>query len=229
MDLLIAIGLVLQDKAAEETFHTIEERVGKAKTVEVAFKGEARGSRGGNEEKMDFSGALFCAAGNKVHFTLKISRNGNEHETTIVSDGTRMKIQDGSRTQEKDAPKNLRGDLGTMVCRVGLFASTMFEASLRRPGEKEENRDSKGTLKVSDLKTAGDDKTAKTLSHKIRIGELEELLDGRIWYDAMTHKLVKRTLSGTIEKDKLSITEVYESFILDGEIPEAKFKLPADR
>jgi outer membrane lipoprotein-sorting protein len=53
--------------------------------------------------------------------------------------------------------------------------------------------------------------------------------DVRLWYDPKTLKLLKRTVDFGKKDSQGTIRESYEEFTLNADIPEEKFKLPAEK
>lgn len=214
MNLLVSV-LLLQ--SADDTFKRIEESLERAKSVEVVFKGEVAGAGGVKEEKMAYSGALRCS-GEKTSLTFKMVRESREHEIKTVVDGARMRVIDGTRIQEKEAPKNLRANLNVMIGRSGMYLAMMMGRPPLKPGEKEP--DPKELFRVSDVKIAEEG----VLTYRMNLDGATEIVDAKLWYDPKTLKLLKRTIGAKVGNETLSVTELYEGYTLNGDIPQDKLK-----
>jgi hypothetical protein len=214
MNLLLSV-LLLQ--SADETFKRIEESLDRAKSVEVVFKGEVAAAGGGKEEKLAYSGAV-RSLGEKMSLTFKMARDGREHEIKTVVDGATMRVIDGPRVQEKEAPKNFRANLNVMIGRSGMYLAMMMGRPPLKPGEKEP--DPKGLFRVSEVKIAEEG----VLTYRMNLDGPTEVVDAKIWYDPKTFKLLKRTIGVKVGNETLSLTELYEGYTLNGDIPQEKLK-----
>ena len=223
MHLLAALALFLQDKTAEESFKKIEETIDKAKTVSVKFKVDGHYKQGERETKVQMSGTIALKEGNKAHIAYKRRIGEQETDADFVSDGKKSKTKGGGT---EDAPGNITSNFKVAVSQIGVFFSSRAASVEEHNGVRKEVMWKERFL-VSEIKVGPDDKDAKTLTYKLKVGS-GEALDVQIWYEPRTWRILKRTLSGNSGGKEVAFTEVYEECLLEVDIPDEKFKLPSD-
>jgi outer membrane lipoprotein-sorting protein len=216
MHLLAALALLLQDKTAEETFKKIEETVQNAKTVRIKFKLEGALKDGqGKEKRIDKSGTLVFGDRNKLHITISDGINPVQI-FSMISDGktTRTVMTGAIITQE--TPSDLNRNFLRSLVRGGNVANLISTVGVQWDDETV-----LGTIyRVSDFEMSKDDRGAKALKYKMN-GK-----GATLRYDPKTLLVLSRKLA---EEDGGEVLETYEEFTLNGDIPEEKFKLPADK
>ncbi|MBI3854164.1 MAG: hypothetical protein HY293_00575 [Planctomycetes bacterium] len=238
MNLLLAAVLLLQDKTAEEAFQKIGETIEKAKTLSVRIKVELTASVGGQPAKAESSGTLLLKDPNKanLHLTGKFSAAGQEREmvTRFVTDGQKIEAEN---LGEKTSPaKNIKGGFKPLLSRSGVaFGISPVLSQSYGPDRKPiaSDLDLLKAFELSDFKKGSDDAGTKTLAYvlKMRVFEDEQRhCNVKLWYDPKTWKILKRTFDVTLGPDKgTHLTETYEEMALEVDIPDEKFRLPAEK
>jgi outer membrane lipoprotein-sorting protein len=235
MNLLLAVALLLQDKTAEETFKKLEETIEKAKTVTIKFKWERKPTKK-QPTPSAASGSIFWKEGNKASVSVKFYEGQDpqlRQEWSLVSDGTQMKASGVLEMAAKSAtPKDLVSGLAKILVRGGIyhFDSIMLLACSGNKGkEKLSMEDCVGAVQVMRLKAGEDDKAAKTLGYSlVSIDPDHEI---RLWYDPASYRLLRRTYATNpfALDPEFRLTETYEEFSLNADIPDEKFKLPEEK
>ncbi len=215
MELLMVLGLLAQEPTAEETFKKIEETVLKAPALSVKFTFEAVPRKEGDDARASGSGTMLLKGENKSRVEVETTLEGKKISLVTVCDGKRMKTMFGPQVQEKEAPKDARERVALAFVRVGCFASFMVQKT------EGQETDVRKLLSASDFKKGEDDGKAATLTFKVaRAGET---MDVKFWYEAKTHRLHKLSLD--LGPERGIVTETYEAFELDKDIPDERFEL----
>ena len=207
---LIAALALLQQESAEETFKRLEQSVQKAKSLTLKYRLDL--TQGG--QTATATGVLFLKEGNKLKVTI-VGAKGNPW---TVSDGTKMKVDDRQAVldgAEWDTPKDLNAKMTTAFVRRGLLDLPDFPGRLRRY-----DIDPKEKIKVSDFKFGDKDGDLQTLTYVVQEGNGQA--DLKLWFDPKSLALKKRTLS--VARMNAIVTETYEEFTVNGEIPDEIFK-----
>jgi outer membrane lipoprotein-sorting protein len=244
MYLLLAAAL-LQDQTAEETFKKIENLLAKAETASVRYKCEAiavrKGREADNPVKSESSGLLLIKKGNKLRLSTDAP---GEERITILSNGVEIEIRE--RTVERDdapprraTPKELATSFATATARVGIAPAQLLYTLARMKGDELlEEMDFVRLFEVSDFKPGEAEKDLKSIRFRFKAAtkRAETIGEATLWYDPVTYKPVKRTMSfddGIGNKKKpssiVTLTETYAEFTLNTDIPEDKFKLPPEK
>lgn len=230
MYLVIVLAACLQDKAAEEAFKKIEETVRQAKTLSVSIKYASGLKAGAKENWTDGVVTLLLKDGNKVSLRCEASHLGREIHDTIVSDGSKTAVTQGgdSDNQTETTSNKLRENLTIALARVGGAYAARLTRRLAAD-QLNELPDYDKTLALADYKTTEDDGDAKTLTYKVTVTDtsvrLRVTLEIKVWYIARTSKILKRVFKLTGEPDERTVTETYEEFYLNTDIPDEKFKV----
>ena len=238
----LGVGIVLsllallpqQDDTAAAAFKKIEKTIENATTVSVKVEGQPHTHRTVRSVArrptafgMKVYGTLLLKEGNKARLALT-TRVGPKRRrlVSVVSDGTKAKFLP-DRTA-RDTPEQLNAFLTTVLTRAGFLLSTTMMSRILSAPDLEELPDLKPSLKVSDVKYGDDDGEAKTLTYNLTFGGGDEPIGVRLWYDPKTFRLFKRTLRVRDKDRPRLVTETYESFVINGDIPDETFNLPAD-
>ena len=220
---------IVQDRAAEEIFKKIEERIEKAKTLRIRFSWQHDDFR--DRDVQGQSGVLLVKTGNKAWYQTKDSMG---HERWAISNGRRMcsgntsnydqGIVAGERRYDTGpTSKELEKDLRRLVSRPGLplftFSTLAFRFEEATPK----------WIRASDFKSVETGGKTRALSYRLSAEDESRSMDVIVWYDPESLQLLKRKTSFFVKpQDPLAITETYSEFIFDADIPEEKFKLPSD-
>jgi type II secretion system protein G len=223
MNLLIAVAILLQDKAAEEAFQKIADTIEKAKTVTLEFKAEVGQKRGNADANFLLEGSLLLKDGKKSNLTAHTRTQGMEDDYSSVCDGEKSYQRSGKRPPlTKDAPQESVAHLSALFTRGGMFMA--FADNLRPPGKGAE-QDPRARYAPVNLKQGDDDKDAKTLVYGLKFpeGDMECVLR----YDPRTWVALGRTM--TVKQNGAEAGAIRETYriVLDAELPDEKFKVPA--
>jgi outer membrane lipoprotein-sorting protein len=220
MNLLLAAVLLVQDKTAEEAFQKIEAALEGAKTISVKFRADGPAEKGSDKQE-HAEGTFILKEGNKAVFTWGQWKDGTfARHFEIISDGVHLKT--GVRT-----PKNYTRSFPCVASRVGFIVGCDF---MRIGADKEGDLgDPKTLIKVLQLRAGEDDGALRTLKYSLKI---DGMAIGEVTtaYDPKTFKIRKRTLeSGPGRIFPGRVTETYEDWILNKDVPEEQFTLPQEK
>lgn len=218
---------LLQDKTAEETFKKIEEKIGQAKSLRIKFHSDEEMS----QRRKGPSGVLLLQSGNRARYTENPSTRS---ETWSVSDGKRVQssrrsglydegitgpVPNGIAPASKELKKNLEVLVSRAGCTLWGIASIAFQANMKC--------DFSQWIRVSRFKPGEQDGEAKTISYLLEIGQKPRPFNVTLWFDPESFKLLKRKIVYEVDGGKqVTITESYDEFTFDAEIPDEMFKLP---
>ena len=224
MNALLVMLLSLQATATEDAFKKLEEAIEKAKTVSLKCTSEAvwKGNPG---TKTTATLIVFAKEGNRFSHTVTMSSDGQTGQFRTVSDGSKIWTADFGIIPKE--PKNSLGKLAINLTRQGLLLSQLL---VQDPGSQE--KDPKELLLVSKVTSAADEGKAKTLRYEVTYkGALKDIsADHTLWYEPSPLKLVKHTaLLKEKGEEKGTVTETYETFSINGEIPDETFILPTSK
>lgn len=179
---------------------------------------------------------MLLKVGGKARLDLKFENPGGDHKLLLVSDGSTMKYTFQSPGKEtpkivhEATPKDLMDDL--RIVRLGPFNGNTYSGLMHhRPRGGEFDQSVRKAYNLTGFMTRGDENGAKLLTYKIRYHE-EEWGDVKLWYDALSHKPLKRQIRHEfwpVGDNGQTQTESIEQFILDADIPDEKFALPEEK
>jgi hypothetical protein len=229
-----ARGIVesIMDQLAPDTLGQIEQALSQAKTIRVIYKslGEVRFKEG--TTKLMGQGAVLLKESRKLR--LEVEYNGVGYEpgerssAIVLSIGDRLKRKEpGKEWIESPLPANLTQTFAILLTRVGTVS--LNEMGLGHAGETD---DVGKRYQISDVHSCLRDEKGDSLTFKVKDtkepGTIEEC---RLWYDAKTFRLIQRKWKVKDQKTELGLMnaemcDTFDEFILNGDIPEAKFQLP---
>ena len=217
MNLLFAITLCFQSETAEETFRRVEETLAKAKTLSIQYRVElAMG-----DQKMSATGSVLIKEGNRLKITL--ATTVPKQEASAASDGTTVRClppRPSTPEVEWPVPAALNADVTVFLLRSGCFELHRVPSRMHFNEMKP-----KETLLVSDLRKGEDDGGLRTLTFTLR--ENQGRGEVKVWIDSKTWTLKRRVMSVETAPGKTStVTENYDTFKVNGEIPDHAFALP---
>jgi outer membrane lipoprotein-sorting protein len=205
---LIALLALLQQETAEELFKRIEQSLEQAKSVRVI----GRLDIGQNAPAADT--LVLLKDDNKA----KVSMTTPQANAWFVSDGKKITVDDRQAALDGkswDTPKDLNVRVTAALLRRGVLDLSPLAARIRTYGT-----DPKQKIQVSDFKLGGKDGDLQTLTFVLQEGNARA--DVKLWMDPRSLALKKRTLS--LANSKIVVTETYDEFTLNGDIPDEKFK-----
>ena len=222
---IIALAIFFQEKAADEVFKKIESALDGAKAVRVKFKCEGFGKRGDNETKIVSSGLLLLKEGNRCRLDTKALVNSDDEVTvSIVSDGLKTRFEGAGKS--KEIPRKTRNRFyWNELLRPGMLGASMLR-SHAKPDKIEDQ-----IYLVSNFGDGDAEKGARTLTYDLRLAGNKGAGKVKLWYDPKGYKLLRRTLQFENGEDnvKVEISETYEEYALDIEIPDDRFSLTTEK
>ncbi len=224
MKIAIAFALLVQEPSAEETFKKIEESIARARTLSVQFKLESQSEA---RKLHSCSGMLLAKEGNRLRFELKGDLGRFKLYRSVVADGTTLVVDHGQGVEKREeVPKGLREDVNALLSRSGICID-FFGAGVSKPGGAKRPREA---YLVSDFKREKDDQGGGTLTYKLKVagGPQDEPWSVRLWHDS-DFRPTRRSLVTRFQGVQTVIMETYTGFTVDSDIPDEKFKLPAEK
>jgi outer membrane lipoprotein-sorting protein len=222
---LLSAALLAQDKAAEEAFKKIEEKIVSAKTVSLNFSIESSkvGDQGAKRGPQ-MSGSMTLKDGNKgllIHRTSQFPM-----DWVRVSDGNKITVS--GLKMESETPPNFK--FGTLkgLARIGWSPTVFLAFQMLDIGEQGKVFEAfVKSLEVSGVKFEKDQGDAKVLSYRVTCSEpysLERLetVSVELWYEPKTLHPLKRLVKTKSE----TVIETYRDWVFNGDVPDEKFKLP---
>jgi len=239
MNLLLAAVLLLQDKVAEETFKKIELATMNARTLSMKFEFQDP------DRQVQGSGTVLAKA-NKLNLVYQaqafVDGKIQGGKTHLMCDGQNMVKVTSSGARQV----NVINVVATAILRTG-FSRLMaaFDNLGSDPGAEEKEVplhpgasdlkavDPAHTFEVKGIATGDDDGEIKTLTYFMKEKGHTKAYAVRVWYDPKTFALRKRTVTGSMgfggKGPETTVTETYEEFTLNADIPDEKFKLPQEK
>jgi outer membrane lipoprotein-sorting protein len=234
MNLLFAATLLMQDKSADEIFKKLEDSLLGAKSVHVEFKLTVVNN---GKSILTGSGSLFLKEGNKLNYTILSLEEGiHDKEYHFVSNGSKIKgsyyrIARGKIQElEQETPDDLLSNFTAGVCKAGVGGLLADDAATAFLGVLGPNPQTvplrwKETLHVSGLSKGEDEKDGlKVIRYGLRLSANTSapVAEMKVWIDPKSSLPVRRIFK--IGED--IVTETYETFTLNGDTTDEKFKIP---
>lgn len=207
---LLAALALLQQETAEETFKRFEQTLVQARSLRL----KCRMDLAVGNQTAAATGIVLLKEGNKAKITL----TGAKGNPWAVSDGTKVTVDAQQAVADGatwNTPKDLNLRVATKLARWGILDLPSLPRSICT-----HDTDPREKLKVSDFKFGEKDRDGQTLTYVVQEGNGAAEL--KLWLDPKTLALKKRTLS--VAKMNATVTETYEEFTVNGEIPDESFK-----
>ncbi len=224
MTVLLAVAVLLQDKVAEDSLSQIDKMFSAAKSLSVEFRVEIRIQFADDEEKTILSGKMLLKEGGKARVDGVRVRDHKESGFLIISNGTKVADTREEETSEIPTPKDFNKNF--ILAALGLSGvtkayTTTFSVS------SPEDYDVRRKFTASKIRVEPDDGGLKSLSYTLAFGEHPSLV--RIWYSASDLRPTKRELVWKASSATVTVTEVYQKYVIDADIPNEKFEIPAKK
>lgn len=216
---------------AEQVFRRMEAKVIAAKTIECQFEVQTKA------EKKDIvlKGTLLLDEGRKVRIDVAEEQDGKTTKGTLVSDGKTMAAVGTLPTKRaaETAPPWLAGATRAALVRASLTVPTDFFVR-GSAANYLEFLWVNGAFRLSDFKLG---KKEKVGEREAQIVEYQMVLVFRtynvpvavqLWIDTKTGLPLKRVLTVGMGERKMTMTESYSKFTLDGKIDPKQFELPKE-
>jgi outer membrane lipoprotein-sorting protein len=212
---------------AEKLFREMEAKVTKAKAIDCTYEATAEA----DNKKGTMKGTLLLAEGNKVRMGIEGDLGGMKSKYTMIADGMKMKsVAEGAPAQPaQDAPKWLGDAVRSSLARAGLFFPFMT-ISATPPGKdfKADEHFPVSDFKLGKKEAVGKQE-AQVVQYTLTMKSITDVkLDVSVWIDTKTHLPLKRTLTGSIDGNKMTVTEMYTKMELDGKVDAKQFELPKE-
>lgn len=221
---LAVLALVLaQANEAEELFRKMEEKLAKAKSLELAWKGEVE-----HVMPVKMKGMLLLDEGKKLRLEIDGDMGGSPFEVRVVSNGRLMSIA-GFGEGTKRVPQNgLNENMAAWLARGELHTGMCLGTSIRWT---QDGIPPKEELRVSGFKPGKKEKVgereAQAVEYALVIAEEPKGEYGAtVWIDLETHLPLRRVLQKKEGARTVTITETFETLTLDGKIDASRFSLP---
>jgi outer membrane lipoprotein-sorting protein len=226
LSLLVAVTILVPQEAkeAEALFKKMEEKLAKAKTVQMKSTASAKMEQG----EMTLSADLFWEADNKVRLEYGMKAPEGELKSLYVSDAKSV-VMTGHEKRSGVTPPKLTSDLvRSWSGGGGFFVTFWIEAATFKDEShpKRANVPKAVSFKMGAKEKIGDRDTQRidfTLA-EVESGEVSMSL----WIDLATIIPVKREMRGFHGPEKLTLVETYSDFKLDEKIDPSKFELPKE-
>ena len=228
---------------AEKLFRKLEERLAKAKTIQLKYKAalEPKDAKPGEKDKAPrVEGLLLLQKGNKLRLQMdgRVLPLHEPHNAVVVSDGKTMRaaglagpipLEGGKRRVEK-APANLHSAFVGSLTREGLLLFVMTHVAGGTLAENLRDDLDKKQPSPTGFKMRGREKVGGVLTQAIEFrikisGGRGEELPVTLWLDAKTALPVKRIVRYEAGGKVVgTLAETYEAFRLDGVIDPGQFR-----
>ena len=218
-----AIGGDVTGKEAENLFRAMEEKLAKVKTLECSV--EIHCDSGGQMEALSYKGSLLLGEGNRARQEIKEPGKAPPIRLLMVSDGTRLSIQDNGMSQPaiENTPKDLNRDILTWLARTGVFVPHLPLPDVN--ADSAQDRFPVANFKLGDKEKIGEHATQR-LDYQLSIKGQDPTFAVTVWLDTATGLPLKRKLFSQVGKEKLTVVETYSKLTLDGKVDAGTFDLP---
>lgn len=210
------------------TLRNLEESIRKAKTLRINIRYASALPNDRKENWTDGVVTLLLKDEEKVRLECYASQLGRPISDVLISDGlTTSNVSQGERNLlQTVTPKGIKDKLAVALALVGGAYATRLIRRLH-PDALHELVDFEKSISVSDVSATVNDGQAKCLSYTVNIVDPEVRMNVRLttklWYIPKSGQVLKRTIKSTNEPDERTVTEIYDDFGLNVEIPDEKF------
>jgi hypothetical protein len=222
--MLLMMALLLQDKLVEDNLSKIDQQMAAAKSLSVEVRVDIRIQFADHEEKTTLSGKLLLRDSGKARVDLVRVRDNQESSTTIISNGTTITDTREEETREIPTPKDYNKNF--ILAALGPTGVTKAYTTTFNASEPADY-DVRKKFTVSKIRAEPDEGELKSLSYTLAFGEHASLV--RIWYSPTQLRPLKRELVWKTPNATVTSTEVYQKYVVDAEITDDKFELPAKK
>jgi outer membrane lipoprotein-sorting protein len=207
---------------AEKLFRQMETKLAKAKTVDCAYEARVEA-----DEAVTMKGTLLLGEGNKFRWEVNFESGGMKEKFTWVGDGAKMTvILNGDAKPPEDVDKE-----GGVFWRAAVARTTMISFFWDHWWADDEY------LQLSAFKLRKkemiDKQEVQVVQYTLTLKKAkEEKVEVSVWIDTKTQLPLKRVLTGSMPGSmlgkKMTITETYTKFEIDGKIDPKQFELPKE-
>ena len=215
---------VVSAEVGKNTFECIERSIENANTLKVAFKSKSVPQT--KREPQEAQGTL-AKNENKARITFVV-QGGQKTQYEAVSDGQHWVWPFYGPVAEDTPPDHCRAEVSGILARIGIVPA-MWLREGHTAADKATLRDLKKAFEVFDCKLVQDENNTDVLRYKVRVNAVEPAIVGDVtlWYEPVTLKLRRRNIEVHSGWHKGSLVESYDDFLLDSEMSDESFKLPA--
>ncbi len=220
--LVFVLALHADQNDAAKLFHQMETKVTTAKTLDCTFDVKLQGKGTG-----DLKGELTLGEGNKFAFEMSGEIGGKQGKSSQVSNGVQIQIAEfGKEKQTQNVSKEQNEFLRAALARSGLVIPMHIASHTEKPGEFNIDKE----FKVSDLKLGKKEKVgdheAQVIDYNLQVKDMKETIPVSVWVDTKTDLPLKRVITTTMGKEKVTITETYSKLNPNEKVENKKFELP---
>jgi outer membrane lipoprotein-sorting protein len=205
------LSAAAQDNEAEKLFRAMEKAIDGAKALRVVFEAtydkQARNA-------LNLKGTMLLVQGNKLRVEATSLQQGKEIKLLMISDGTKLRVEQNGGLREQDTPRNLYRNLLLAGKRANLLVGLMLGIE-----EAEEYH-------VSDFKLGKKEKVGsfetRVLQYNLAFGSRKDNpVNVTLWLDEKTNLPVKQVGASPTER----LVESYSEFRLDPKLDAKQFEL----
>jgi outer membrane lipoprotein-sorting protein len=206
----VLVGLLGQGDDPAKVMKAVDEKVGKADTLQTNFDAKIEGSKGNGTMK----GTVSVAPGGKARLEADLDIGGMAVKLQVVSDGSKLKVTvSGMEVESKDTPKNMRGVMTVLLSRAGVGAMILAP---KKGDDDKGMADPFESVKLSGLKKVKaekvGDRDAVVIDFALDIKDQPVKLNGTVWVDTVTNLPLKRVLRAEMGGETATVTETYANF-----------------
>jgi len=226
MTLLALVCLAVQAPSAEETLRKVEEVVQGADNLRLKFKVESRVRYRGFDWTNAGSGVLLLKKGNRIDFSLQTAVGQQTMDTRLLSDGSRMKLwSDGKERGDRPTDASLGSRVGSAFVRGGV---SHIGVGLPSGVPSKKDPEISALIQLSDFREGSAQGNMRSISFKMKTPNPSETSNEvTLWFDSRSHLPLIRTTATKTKDAEVTTTETYEEAVVDKEIPDETFTLPA--
>jgi outer membrane lipoprotein-sorting protein len=230
--LVLAAALLFpQEKnEAEELFKRMEEKLAKAKTVQLKSSGLT--SEGRHVGKLTVEVELLVGGENRIRVDTVVKTDPplGDMKMQALSDGSWLKTKSDVGDYSIETPKTLATDLVRAFSRGGaLFGTGWLQATAANdPGHPDRRKIPEVAGFKLGKKEKVDGREAQAIEYKLKGLEAGEIAC-TLWIDCESGLPVKRDTGSGSGPKEMGIVESYSGLKLDEKIDPAKFELSKDK
>jgi outer membrane lipoprotein-sorting protein len=223
---------IVQDQAGVDALKQIHDKLSSAKTISFSIKQQMRtptnivdsetGEILSSFEERGTRIGVIVIKGEKCAMSFSEVTASRQSSNRIVSDGKQFALSDGS-TRILESPRNLRRNLNYLLSWFGV--GDYWEMLAPKGEGNPRNIDDQYALGT--IRAVGQNGTEPAIEYTVvhRLVPKVVHLKVKLRYDPKSFLIQARTISNE-EKDGYVVNETYKDWLLDAEIPDAKFMVP---
>jgi outer membrane lipoprotein-sorting protein len=216
------------EKEAEKIYRDFEKKLASAKAYKFAFTSEEAQTK---LPSVSRKGEVFIAAGDKLKITFQGKEGNNPFSATFISDGkvfrSTLISNDETTVKTRAAVENQTVVFTDLLARAGMTYNLRPSGGLAKTPNVGQN------VKLINFRLAGkeriDGQEVNIVEYDL-IGEAPHSSSTKtkrkMWFDAKTKLLLKRTFEANIADKVYTAIEVYSNWDFAPEIKDGEFAVP---